>query len=256
MAWPSGLVTLCDSEASLARSALIKETDMNREKPTETRFGLTHKATILAMSDDGTSPDPVEFFIISNTFPDGRLCEIFLTTRKEGSTIDGLLDGIATLTSFCLQSGWPLYKLVEKFSHTKFEPMGYTKGETCVRYAKSILDYVFRYLGETFGDMPAEMEHSHSSGDDQTELPATDPDTEAVVEIAPDLDEEAKKEEARLELIEAHKRITQARDDEDRKNQEAAVAWHAAHPKTYPEYPENRPMPLGEAVVPGDEPRG
>ena len=125
-----------------------------------------------------------------------------------------------------------------------------------MRYAKSILDYVFRYLGETFGDMPAEMEHSHSSGDDQTELPATDPDTEAVVEIAPDLDEEAKKEEARLELIEAHKRITQARDDEDRKNQEAAVAWHAAHPKTYPEYPENRPMPLGEAVVPGDEPRG
>ena len=223
---------------------------MTREKPENVRTGQTHKATIRAMPEDGTDPVPVEFFIISNTFPDGRLCEIFLTTRKEGSTIDGLLDCIATLTSFCLQSGWPLYKLVEKFGHSKFEPMGYTQGETPIRYAKSIVDYIFRYLGETYGGIHAELEHP--GYDAVVELPPTT----ATVVIVPEKDA-AVAESTRLALIAAHRRIVDAKAEQSRTNEAAAKAWHDAHPQpVLPDLPDTRPMPMGETVVHGDEPRG
>ena len=69
---------------------------VNFNLPANSRVGQgqTHKATILAMSEGG-QPEAVEFFIISNTYDDGRLCEIFISTRREGSTINGLLDGVA-----------------------------------------------------------------------------------------------------------------------------------------------------------------
>ena len=206
---------------------------MNREKPSITRFGITHKATIMAMPDDGSKPEPVEFFITANAFPDGRLAEIFVCTRKEGTTINGLLDAVSTLTSVCLQSGWPLYKLVEKFSHSKFAPMGRTIGETPVRYAKSILDYVFRYLGEVYGGMPADLVHPTH------EEPVDLEPSAATVVIPPD----PKAEAERQERIAAHDRWMQAWAEEDSKNQAAAAAWNAAHPITTPALPADRPMP-------------
>ena len=65
---------------------------------------------------------------------------------KEGSTISGLMDTIATLTSVALQYGVPLEALVNKFSHVRFEPSGFTKNPD-VPFAKSLTDYIFRFLG-------------------------------------------------------------------------------------------------------------
>ena len=68
---------------------------------------------------------------------------------KEGSTISGLMDTIATMTSIALQYGVPLKALVDKFSHTRFEPSGFTNNPE-IPMAKSIIDYVFRWLGNRF----------------------------------------------------------------------------------------------------------
>lgn len=80
-------------------------------------------------------------------YPDTmRPGEAFITISKEGSTVSGLFDVIATLVSMCLQSGVPLKTLVKKFKDTRFEPMGFTSNEH-IPMAKSIIDYVFRYMG-------------------------------------------------------------------------------------------------------------
>jgi ribonucleoside-diphosphate reductase alpha chain len=68
---------------------------------------------------------------------------------KEGSTVSGLMDTIATMTSIALQYGVPLKALVDKFSHTRFEPAGFTNNRE-IPIAKSVMDYVFRYLGNRF----------------------------------------------------------------------------------------------------------
>ena len=68
---------------------------------------------------------------------------------KEGSTISGLMDTIATMTSIALQYGVPLKALVDKFSHTRFEPSGFTNNPE-IPMAKSVTDYVFRWLGNRF----------------------------------------------------------------------------------------------------------
>ena len=75
--------------------------------------------------------------------------EIFITMAKEGSTISGLMDSFATAVSYALQYGVPLKFLVDKFSHVRFEPSGWT-GNATVPYAKSIMDYIFRWLGAKF----------------------------------------------------------------------------------------------------------
>ena len=68
---------------------------------------------------------------------------------KEGSTIGGLMDSFGTAISMSLQYGVPLEVLVNKFSHSRFEPMGYTTNPD-IRIAKSVVDYIFRFLGITF----------------------------------------------------------------------------------------------------------
>ena len=68
---------------------------------------------------------------------------------KEGSTVSGLMDTIATMTSIALQYGVPLKALVDKFSHTRFEPAGFTNNRE-IPIAKSVMDYVFRYLGNRY----------------------------------------------------------------------------------------------------------
>ena len=75
--------------------------------------------------------------------------EIFIRMSKEGSTISGLMDNFATSVSLALQYGVPLKTLVEKFQHVRFEPSGWTNNED-IRYAKSITDYIFRWLGAKF----------------------------------------------------------------------------------------------------------
>lgn len=85
------------------------------------------------------------FYLNCGFYNDGTLGEIFIRTAKEGSMVSGLLDTLAILTSISLQYGVPLKVLVNKFSHVKFEPSGFT-GRKDIPYAKSIVDLIFRYL--------------------------------------------------------------------------------------------------------------
>ncbi len=90
-----------------------------------------------------------EGYIHVGFYEDGTPGEIFIKMAKEGSTISGLMDTIATLTSLALQYGVPLEALTNKFSHVRFEPSGFTKNPA-IPYAKSLTDYIFRFLGSRF----------------------------------------------------------------------------------------------------------
>jgi ribonucleoside-diphosphate reductase alpha chain len=96
-------------------------------------------------------------------YPDGKAGEVFITMAKEGSTVSGLMDSFATAVSLALQYGVPLKVLVDKFSHVRFEPGGWT-GNPEIPYAKSIMDYIFRWLGAKFlGEKEQSEVHSDAS---------------------------------------------------------------------------------------------
>ena len=111
---------------------------MRRKLPDE-RASITHKFSIGGH----------EGYITVGLFDTGEPGEIFITMAKEGSTISGLMDSFATVVSYALQYGVPLKFFVDKFSHVRFEPSGWT-GNPQVPYAKSIMDYIFRWLGGKF----------------------------------------------------------------------------------------------------------
>jgi ribonucleoside-diphosphate reductase alpha chain len=115
---------------------------VRRKLPVERR-AITHKFSIAGH----------EGYITVGMFDDGTPGEIFLVMAKEGSTISGLMDAFATAISMALQYGVPLKALIDKFSHVRFEPSGYT-GNAQIPYAKSIMDYIFRWLALKF--LPAE----------------------------------------------------------------------------------------------------
>ena len=110
-----------------------------RHRMPETRLALNHKFEIAGH----------EGYITVGLFEDGQPGELFIQMSKEGSTIGGLMDTIATLTSISLQYGVPLESLVRKFAYQRFEPSGFTKNPD-IRNATSITDYVFRWLGCQF----------------------------------------------------------------------------------------------------------
>ena len=83
---------------------------------------------------------------------------------KEGSTVSGLMDTIAKMTSLALQYGVPLEKLVDQFSHTRFEPSGFTNNRE-IPIAKSVTDYVFRYLGNRYLQIESETENTDTEGE-------------------------------------------------------------------------------------------
>ena len=95
-----------------------------------------------------TSPGH-EGYITVGLFEDGQPGEIFLVMAKEGSTISGFADAFAQAISYALQYGVPLQALVDKFSHVRFEPSGMTRNPE-IRFAKSIVDYIFRWLASKF----------------------------------------------------------------------------------------------------------
>jgi ribonucleoside-diphosphate reductase alpha chain len=82
-------------------------------------------------------------------YDDGNPGEIFVVMAKQGSVVSGLMDTVATSISLALQYGVPLRVLVDKFSHTRFEPSGFTNNPE-IPIAKSIVDYIFRWLGQKF----------------------------------------------------------------------------------------------------------
>ncbi len=124
--------------AAVAAAPAAEGRPARRKLPDE-RHAITHKFQIAGH----------EGYITVGMYEDGKPGEIFLVMAKEGSTISGLMDAFATSISMALQYGVPLEALVEKFSHVRFEPSGFTKNPE-IPYAKSITDYIFRWLASKF----------------------------------------------------------------------------------------------------------
>jgi ribonucleoside-diphosphate reductase alpha chain len=118
---------------------VVEELKPVRTRLPDERVSLTHKFTIAGF--DG--------YITVGMHEDGRPGEIFIMMAKQGSVIRGLMDSFATSVSIALQYGVPLEVLVEKFSHVRFEPNGFSSNPA-IGYAKSIVDYVFRWLDLKF----------------------------------------------------------------------------------------------------------
>ena len=124
---------------------LPEEQDLNgppravRHRLPEERASVTHKFSIAGH----------EGYITVGLYPTGQPGEIFIKMAKEGSTVSGLMDAFATGISLALQHGVPLKVLCEKFAHTRFEPSGWTGNEQ-IGYAKSLMDYIFRWLNLRF----------------------------------------------------------------------------------------------------------
>src|SRR4030095_12869810 len=123
----------------------IVERPTRRKLPDE-RHSITHKFDIAGH----------EGYITVGLFDDGPPGEMFLPMAKEGSTISGFADAFAQAISYALQYGVPLQVLVDKFSHARFEPSGMTKNPE-VRFAKSIVDYIFRWLATKFLSQEAQF---------------------------------------------------------------------------------------------------
>jgi ribonucleoside-diphosphate reductase alpha chain len=119
---------------------------IRRHLPVE-RHSITHKFGVAGH----------EGYLTIGMYEDGTPGEIFIVMAKEGSTLSGVMDSFATTCSMALQYGVPLKVLVDKFSHTRFEPSGFTSNPQ-VPYAKSIMDYIFRYLASKF--LPADEARS------------------------------------------------------------------------------------------------
>ena len=106
-----------------------------RHKLQEERASITHKFNVGGH----------EGYITVGMYPNGDPGELFITMAKEGSTVSGLMDSFACAVSLALQHGVPLKLLCEKFAHTRFEPSGWSNNPD-IGYAKSIMDYIFRWL--------------------------------------------------------------------------------------------------------------
>ena len=157
------LNTSSDSEKEEA----VETARPRREHLPDTRQSITHKFNV--NGHDG--------YVTVGLYEDGRPGELFITMAKEGSTIGGLMDSFGTAVSMSLQYGVPLEVLVNKFSHSRFEPMGYTTNPD-IRIAKSLVDYIFRWLGLRF--LPGYREATigtpsanSSSNDNLADKPAT-----------------------------------------------------------------------------------
>ena len=112
---------------------------VRRVKLPDERRAITHKFSV----------NGHEGYITVGLYDNGQPGEIFLTMAKQGSTVSGLVDAFATGISIALQYGVPLRTLVDKFSHTRFEPSGFTTNPE-IPIAKSITDYIFRWLASKF----------------------------------------------------------------------------------------------------------
>jgi len=132
-----------------------------RRKLADERHSITHKFDVAGH----------EGYITVGLFEDGTPGEIFLVMAKEGSTISGFADAFAQAVSYCLQYGVPLQTLVDKFSHSRFEPSGMTKNPE-VRFAKSIVDYIFRWMATKFLSPEAQYRAGVNMREEPAELEA------------------------------------------------------------------------------------
>jgi ribonucleoside-diphosphate reductase alpha chain len=127
-----------DKDKKAAATDQVEYRAVRRKLPDE-RKAVTHKFDIQGH----------EGYLTVGLFEDGTPGELFVTMAKEGSTISGLMDAFATQTSYALQFGVPVKFMVDKFSHMRFEPSGFTKNKE-IPIAKSIVDYIFRWMASHF----------------------------------------------------------------------------------------------------------
>jgi ribonucleoside-diphosphate reductase alpha chain len=137
----------------------VAEGPRRRRLPDE-RNAITHKFDIAGH----------EGYVTVGLFEDGQPGEIFLVMAKEGSTISGFADAFAQAISYALQYGVPLQDLVDKFSHVRFEPSGMTKNPD-VRFAKSIVDYIFRWMATKFLSQDAQFRAGVNNREDYVIAP-------------------------------------------------------------------------------------
>jgi ribonucleoside-diphosphate reductase alpha chain len=142
---------------------------VRRRLPDE-RKSITHKFDIQGH----------EGYLTVGMFEDGQPGELFVTMAKEGSTISGLMDAFATQTSYALQFGVPVKFMVDKFSHMRFEPSGFTKNKE-IPIAKSIVDYIFRWMASHF--LP--IEDQDDAGVVRRDAPASAPAPASAAEMKP-----------------------------------------------------------------------
>ena len=154
------------SEDEGAEVVNLQEARPLRRKLPDERAAFTHKFSIAGH----------EGYLTVGLYEDGKPGEIFLRMAKEGSTISGLMDTIATMTSVSLQYGVPLKALVDKFSHTRFEPSGFTNNRE-IPIAKSLVDYVFRYLGNRYleNEIAAELEEVDAGSEPESASEVAEP---------------------------------------------------------------------------------
>ncbi len=147
-AWRMGLKAVAiyreNSKRTQPLSTSEEEKTQPAARPRRRRLPMTRKSLTHKFSIGGH-----EGYITVGMYDDGKPGEMFVKMAKEGTVVSGLMDSLATVTSIALQYGVPLEVLVAKFAHTRFEPSGITPNPE-IRFAKSIMDYVGRWLALTF----------------------------------------------------------------------------------------------------------
>ncbi|MCK6560468.1 vitamin B12-dependent ribonucleotide reductase [bacterium] len=149
------VTSLEESKPAKPKTAAAEELKPVRRRLPDERQSITHKFSIAGH----------EGYLTVGMYEDGTPGEIFVVMAKEGSVVSGLMDSFATAISLALQYGVPLQVLVRKFQHARFEPSGFTTNPQ-IRMAKSITDYIFRWLALKFlpdQEIPA---NGHSTGMD------------------------------------------------------------------------------------------
>jgi ribonucleoside-diphosphate reductase alpha chain len=147
-----------EEKAAVVEPVAVAPAKPVRRRMSDTRVSITHKFDIAGH----------EGYLTVGLFDDDRQPgELFITMAKEGSTIGGLMDTIGTLVSLALQYGVPIEAMVKKFAHSRFEPSGFTRNPD-IQIAKSIPDYIFRWMGNQF--IPGYRE-ANNPGKNQQELP-------------------------------------------------------------------------------------
>jgi len=155
-----------DSKAHKADKKTAKTEEAAPQRPfrrrlAETRHSITHKFSVAGH----------EGYLTVGLYEDGQPGELFITMAKEGSTVGGLMDVVGTCVSMALQYGVPLITLVEKFRHARFEPAGMTSNKN-IPFAKSLIDYIFCWMGCQFIPGYAEKNTPNRGGSAATETPA------------------------------------------------------------------------------------
>ncbi|GAB4363413.1 MAG: vitamin B12-dependent ribonucleotide reductase [Calditrichia bacterium] len=143
-----------------------------RRRLPDERQAITHKFSVGGH----------EGYITVGMYEDGSPGEIFIVMSKEGSVVSGLMDSFATAISMALQYGVPLKVLCNKFTHTRFEPSGFTNNPL-IPYAKSIMDYIFRWLASKFLPRNEQKNYMNLDGDDDKELTIEDEEPKDLLSV-------------------------------------------------------------------------